>query len=68
MSNGHQKDNVLVFGVEKSSFLVPSLIEGHKATKDNEVLADETLKIKDLKLATHYHYLNQMKIAYRRFY
>ena len=50
-----------MFGVEKSSFLVPSLIEGHKATKDNEVLADETLKIKDLKLATHYHYLNQMK-------
>ena len=43
VSNGHQKDNVLVFGVEKSSFLVPSLIEGHKATKDNEVLADETL-------------------------
>ena len=51
-----------MFGVEKSSFLVPSLIEGHKATKDNEVLADETLKkIKSLKLATHYHYLNQMK-------
>lgn len=46
VSNGHQKDNVLVFGVEKSSFLVPSLIEGHKATKDNEVLADETLKNK----------------------
>ncbi|EOB7423028.1 ABC transporter permease [Staphylococcus aureus] len=46
VSNGHQKDNILVFGVEKSSFLVPSLIEGHKATKDNEVLADETLKNK----------------------
>ncbi|HDJ2888369.1 TPA: FtsX-like permease family protein [Staphylococcus aureus] len=46
VSNGHQKDNVVVFGVEKSSFLVPSLIEGHKATKDNEVLADETLKNK----------------------
>ncbi|HGO3615907.1 TPA: ABC transporter permease [Staphylococcus aureus] len=50
MSNGHQKDNVLVFGVEKSSFLVPSLIEGHKATKDNEVLADETLKNKGFKI------------------
>lgn len=49
VSNGHQKDNVLVFGVEKSSFLVPSLIEGHKATKDNEVLADETLKNKGFK-------------------
>lgn len=49
-SNGHQKDNVLVFGVEKSSFLVPSLIEGHKATKDNEVLADETLKNKGFKI------------------
>ncbi|HDP5821455.1 TPA: ABC transporter permease [Staphylococcus aureus] len=48
--NGHQKDNVLVFGVEKSSFLVPSLIEGHKATKDNEVLADETLKNKGFKI------------------
>ncbi|HHO6455514.1 TPA: ABC transporter permease [Staphylococcus aureus] len=50
VSNGYQKDNVLVFGVEKSSFLVPSLIEGHKATKDNEVLADETLKNKGFKI------------------
>ncbi|GBV72527.1 ABC transporter permease [Staphylococcus aureus] len=50
VSNGHQKDNVLVFGVEKSSFLVLSLIEGHKATKDNEVLADETLKNKGFKI------------------
>ncbi|AJP21563.1 TPA: FtsX-like permease family protein [Staphylococcus aureus] len=50
VSNGHQKGNVLVFGVEKSSFLVPSLIEGHKATKDNEVLADETLKNKGFKI------------------
>ncbi|HCY1684773.1 TPA: ABC transporter permease [Staphylococcus aureus] len=50
VSNGHQKDNVLVFGVENSSFLVPSLIEGHKATKDNEVLADETLKNKGFKI------------------
>ncbi|WP_303262600.1 ABC transporter permease [Staphylococcus aureus] len=50
VSNGHQKDNVLVFGFEKSSFLVPSLIEGHKATKDNEVLADETLKNKGFKI------------------
>ncbi|HHB0034204.1 TPA: ABC transporter permease [Staphylococcus aureus] len=50
VSNCHQKDNVLVFGVEKSSFLVPSLIEGHKATKDNEVLADETLKNKGFKI------------------
>ncbi|HFQ1411742.1 TPA: ABC transporter permease [Staphylococcus aureus] len=50
VSNGHQKDNVLVFGVEKSLFLVPSLIEGHKATKDNEVLADETLKNKGFKI------------------
>lgn len=50
VSNGHQKDNVLVFGVEKSSFLVPSLIERHKATKDNEVLADETLKNKGFKI------------------
>ncbi|NFY79198.1 FtsX-like permease family protein [Staphylococcus aureus] len=50
VSNGHQKDNVLVFGVEKSSFLVPSLIEGHKATKDNKVLADETLKNKGFKI------------------
>ncbi|EOD4669913.1 ABC transporter permease [Staphylococcus aureus] len=50
VSNGHQKDNVLVFGVEKSSFLVPSLIEGHKATKDNEGLADETLKNKGFKI------------------
>ncbi|HHW9769940.1 TPA: ABC transporter permease [Staphylococcus aureus] len=50
ISNGHQKDNVLVFGVEKSSFLVPRLIEGHKATKDNEVLADETLKNKGFKI------------------
>lgn len=50
VSNGHQKDNILVFGVEKSSFLVPSLIEGHKTTKDNEVLADETLKNKGFKI------------------
>ncbi|MBZ5364751.1 ABC transporter permease [Staphylococcus aureus] len=50
VSNGHQKDNVLVFGVEKSSFLVPRLIEGHKATKDNKVLADETLKNKGFKI------------------
>ncbi|HCY8258257.1 TPA: ABC transporter permease [Staphylococcus aureus] len=50
VSNGHQKDNVLVFGVEKSSLLVPSLTEGHKATKDNEVLADETLKNKGFKI------------------
>ncbi|HDB8408842.1 TPA: FtsX-like permease family protein [Staphylococcus aureus Sa_TPS3176] len=50
VSNGHQKDNVLVFGIEKSSFIVPSLIDGHKATKDNEVLADETLKNKGFKI------------------
>lgn len=50
VSNGHQKDNVLVFSVEKLSFLVPSLIEGHKANKDNEVLADETLKNKGFKI------------------
>ncbi|MBE2132773.1 ABC transporter permease [Staphylococcus argenteus] len=50
VSNGHQKDNVLVFGVEKSSFIVPSLIDGHKVTKDNEVLADETLKNKGFKI------------------
>ncbi|HDJ7544722.1 TPA: ABC transporter permease [Staphylococcus aureus] len=50
VSNGHQKDNILVFGVGKSSFLVPSLIEGHKATQDNEVLADETLKNKGFKI------------------
>ncbi len=36
--------------LKKSSFLVPSLIEGHKATKDNEVLADETLKNKGFKI------------------
>ena len=34
----------------KSHHLVPSLIEGHKATKDNEVLADETLKNKGFKI------------------
>lgn len=34
----------------KVIILVPSLIEGHKATKDNEVLADETLKNKGFKI------------------
>ncbi len=35
--------------MKDASFLVPSLIEGHKAT-DHEVLADETLKNKGFKI------------------
>ncbi|GAB5675781.1 hypothetical protein JMUB7466_27830 [Staphylococcus aureus] len=49
VSNCHQKDNVLVFGVAQSSFLVPSLVEGHKAKTYSEVLDAETLKDKGFK-------------------
>ncbi|EHJ07339.1 ABC transporter permease [Staphylococcus simiae] len=50
ISNGHQEENVLVFGVTAKSFLVPKLIEGHKATNTNDVVADQTLKDKGFKV------------------
>ena len=37
----------------KRKFLMPKVIEGNAFTDKNQVIASETLKIKDLKLATN---------------
>lgn len=50
VSNGQKEENALLFGVSKQSFLIPKLLEGHKFNKDNEVIADETLKDKGFKI------------------
>lgn len=50
VSNGKKEENALLFGVSKNSFLIPDLIQGHKFKKDNEVMADETLKDKGFKI------------------
>lgn len=49
-SNGKEKENALLFGVTKKSFLMPKIISGHKFKHDNEVVADATLKEKGFKL------------------
>ncbi|GEP85528.1 ABC transporter permease [Staphylococcus piscifermentans] len=50
VSNGKKEENALLFGVSKDSFLMPKIIQGHKFTKDNQVVADETLKEKGFKV------------------
>lgn len=50
VSNGQKEEKALLFGVSKQSFLIPKLLEGHKFNKDNEVIADQTLKDKGFKI------------------
>lgn len=50
VSNSKHEENALLFGITKNSFLMPKLIAGHKFKKDNEVVADETLKDKGFHL------------------
>lgn len=43
-SNGDIEENAFVFGIEEDSFLLPELTEGEQAEKENEVVADYSLK------------------------
>ncbi|KRM10794.1 FtsX-like permease family protein [Paucilactobacillus suebicus] len=43
--SGHSgKTNVSIFGAQENSFVVPSLIEGHKYSNDHEVIISANLK------------------------
>ncbi|RZI00920.1 FtsX-like permease family protein [Staphylococcus condimenti] len=50
VSNGKKEENALLFGIAKNSFLIPKIIQGHSFTKNNQVVADETLKEKGFKV------------------
>lgn len=50
VSNGEKEENALLFGIAKNSFLIPKIIQGHSFTKNNQVVADETLKEKGFKV------------------
>lgn len=43
-SNGDNKQNISLFGINKDEFLVPNVIEGRTFEKANEVIASDSLK------------------------
>ena len=49
-SNGNDEENVLMFGTEQPSFLVPKIVKGHKVHKDKEVMIDQSLANKGFKV------------------
>src|SRR5699024_8760948 len=49
-SNGDRKENATVFGIDSKGFLMPKLEKGKLFKKDNEVVADNTLKTKGFKI------------------
>lgn len=49
-SNGDRKENATVFGIDSKGFLMPKLEKGKLFKKDNEVVADHTLKTKGFKI------------------
>ncbi|MCQ6274202.1 ABC transporter permease [Bacillus sp. V3B] len=48
--NGEKKTNVSIFGINKDEFIMPNVIEGKAFSKENEVIASDTLKEDGLKL------------------
>lgn len=49
-SKGNSEENAILFGVTSNSFLIPKIKEGKKFNKDNEVVIDQSLKDKGLKV------------------
>lgn len=49
-SNGNSKENALLFGVTKDSFLIPKITDGKTFNKDNDVVVDQSLKNKGFKV------------------
>ncbi|MEG0472734.1 MAG: ABC transporter permease [Solibacillus sp.] len=43
-SNGEQKTNVSIFGINKDEFIMPEVTEGDVFAKENEVIASDALK------------------------
>ncbi|WP_338473297.1 ABC transporter permease [Niallia sp. XMNu-256] len=44
ISNGTNKKNISLFGINKEEFLMPNVIEGRTFEQANEVIADDSLK------------------------
>ncbi|CEG29434.1 peptide ABC transporter permease [Bacillus sp. B-jedd] len=49
-SNGDNKQNISLFGINKDEFLMPNVTEGRQFKKENEVIADDSLKDNGFKL------------------
>lgn len=49
-SNDTGKKNVSIFGIRDDEFIMPNVIEGKAFMKDNEVIANESLKQEGFKL------------------
>jgi putative ABC transport system permease protein len=49
-SNGDNKQNISLFGINKDEFLMPNVTEGKPFEKENEVIADDSLKDKGFNL------------------
>jgi len=49
-SNGDQKQNISLFGINKEEFLMPNVVEGRAFEQENEVIADDSLKDKGFNL------------------
>ncbi len=43
-SNGDSKQNVAIFGIDKEEFIMPNVTDGEEFTKENEVIASDSLK------------------------
>jgi putative ABC transport system permease protein len=49
-SNGGNKQNISLFGINKEEFLMPNVTEGRPFEKENEVIADDSLQDEGFKL------------------
>ena len=49
-SNGDNKQNISLFGINKDEFLMPNVTEGEAFERENEVIADDSLKDEGFKL------------------
>lgn len=49
-SNGDNKQNISLFGINKEEFLMPNVTEGRPFERENEVIADDSLKDKGFHL------------------
>lgn len=51
-----EKENITIYGIEKRGFLLPTIIKGSSFTKDNELVAPESLAKKmNLKIGDQVH-------------
>lgn len=49
-SNGDNKQNISLFGINKEEFLMPNVTEGRSFDRENEVIADDSLKDEGFRL------------------